>query len=344
MNPAAIGSEILQHTEVMFYDLNIPCPSSGLDADVLKKTLAFSNELGYNVIALERKISGKLPGNITCEIPDPLPFKPPPSLKILRRCTLILNDASQNHRIAALNSAYDILALRPINEKAYTQACQTLDCDIISLDLSQRYDFYFKHKTMAAAIQRGLRFEISYAPCMLTQDSASRRNLISNATQLIRASKGRGIIVSSEATKAVGCRGPWDVVNLAAVWGLSQERAVEAVGREARAVVAQAEMKRRSFKGLIDIVNGGEKPKPVVNLGQSTEPNSNANLKRKAVVLLDNGKSKEDQGPNISKREQKRQAKRARMEASKLDVVHNSSASLVPVDSNTNPQSDGKVE
>ena len=321
----------------MFYDLNIPYPNDNNDTDALKKTLAFSNELGYNVIALEYKISGKLPGTIACKISDPLPFKPPSSLKILRRCTLVLSDASQNHRIASLNSAYDVLALRPTNEKAYTQACQTLDCDIISIDLSQWLGFYFKHTTVAAAIQRGVRFEICYAPGVLAQDSASRRNLISNATQLIRASKGRGIIMSSEAHQAAGCRGPWDVVNLAAVWGLSQERGVEAVGREARAVVAQAEMKRRSFKGVIDIIYGGEKPKPVVDPGQSREISGDAKLKRKAGLLLDSGKSKEDQAPNMSKREQKRQAKKARMGASKPDIVRDSESLLVPVD-NTNSQ------
>lgn len=315
----------------MFYDLNIPYTSSGIDTDTLQKTLSFSAELGYNVIALEHKVTGKIPGTISCEIPNPLPLKSPQSLHVLRRGTLILNDASQNHRIAALNSAYDILALRPTNEKAYTQACQSLDCDIISLDLSQFLGFYFKHTTLAAAIQRGIRFEICYASGVLAQDSSSRRNLISNATQLIRASKGRGIIISSEATKALGCRGPWDVVNLAAVWGLSQERGIEAVGREARALVAQATIKRRSFKGVIDIVYGGEKPQPLETRGPSKEDDEKMKLKRKAIVL-DSGKGRNNQATNVSKREQKRQAKKAKNEASKLDKVTNPDGPLVVVE------------
>ena len=297
----------------MFYDLCIPYPISDLT-----KTLSFSAELGYNVVALEQKISGKLPGTIKCDIPNPLPFVAPQSLLLLRRCTLILNDASQNHRLTTLSSVYDILALRPTNEKAFTTACQSLDCDIISLDLSRRYEFYFKHTTVAAAVQRGVRFEICYAAGILAQDSAARRNLISNATQLIRASKGRGIIISSEATKALACRGPWDVVNLAVVWGLSQERGAEAVGKGSRAVVAQAEMKRRSFKGVIDIIYGGEKPESIPKTGPQNSEKGDATLKRKAVVL-DQGKPEQDQGTQISKSQRKKRAQKARTEALELD-------------------------
>ena len=293
---------------MVFYDLCIPWSKSDLDSGALQKTLTFSAELGYNVVALEQTLSGKVPGQIKCEIPNPLQCKTPQSLRVLRRCTLILNDASQNHRLSALGSAYDLLALRPTNEKAYQQACQSLECDIISLDLSQRFDFYFKHTTVAAAVQRGIRFEICYSAGVLAQDGLARRNLISNATQLIRASKGRGIIISSGATKAVGCRGPWDVVNLTVVWGLGQERGVEAVGREAKAVVAQAEMKRRSFKGVIDITYAGDRPEASEDPGQVDKGKPTKDHKRKAVVL-DGGNSGQNEG--LSKSQRRKRAKMA---------------------------------
>ena len=257
----------------------------------------------------------------TCPIPQILPFPTLQGLRILRRCTLVLADPSQNHRLASLAAAYDILALRPTNERALLQACQSLECDIISLDLSTRFPFYFKHKTCSLALQRGIRFEICYAAGVLASDGgASRRNLISNATQLIRATRGRGIVISSEARNALACRGPSDVVNLAVLWGLSQERGVEAIGRESRNVVVQAELKRRSFRGVIDVVYGGEKPG---NTAEKVEKNGKANLeknqKRKADTL-DNA-AKEDattQCKPMSKRERKRQAKRARLEVDEV--------------------------
>ena len=269
--------------------------------------------MGYNTIALNFAITGKIPGDISNQIPTPLPFTIPKSLHILRRCTLHLSDPSQNHRLRTLNSAYDLLAIRPNNEKSLQQACQDLECDLISLDLSTRFSFYFKHKTMANALQRGVKFEICYGPGILNGDGgASRRNLISNATQLIRATRGRGIVISSEAKRALACRGPADVVNLGVLWGLGQEKGMEAVGNEARRVVIQAEIKRKSFRGVIDVVYGGKK--------REREPEQLAKRKqekgkRKTDVLEEDEAAGGNAMPKpISKREQKRQAKKARLE------------------------------
>jgi ribonuclease P/MRP protein subunit RPP1 len=162
-------------------------------------------------------------------------------LTILRRCTLILSESATNNRLGALANNYDILALRPVDEKTFQHACGTADCDLISLDMTQRLGYHFKFKTVSEAVKRGVRFEIAYSQPLLA-DPAAKRNLISNATGLIRATRGgRGIIISSEATKAVGCRAPWDVVNLAAIWGLAQDRGYEAVSKEARSVERQDE-------------------------------------------------------------------------------------------------------
>ena len=143
----------------------------------------------------------------------------------------------------------------------------------------------------------------------------ARRNLIGNATEIIRATRGRGIVISSEAKRVLACRGPWDVVNLAAVWGLGQESGREAVGREARAVVVQAEMKRKSFKGVIDIVYGGEKPERAKEETRNVEKGpKGAKNKRKADILGMDGEVTAEVRP-ISKREKKRRAEKARAEA-----------------------------
>ena len=287
--------------------------------------------MGYNTIALNFSITGKVPADISNQIPNPVPVTIPKSIHLLRRCTLHLSDPSQNHRLQALSSAYDLLAIRPDNEKSLQQACQGLECDLISLDLSIRFPFYFKHTTLASALQRGVKFEICYGPGILNSDGgASRRNLISNATQLIRATRGRGIVISSEAKRALACRGPADVVNLAVLWGLGQERGMEAVGKEARSVVVQAEMKRRSFRGVIDVVYGGEKPERTPEKSTKgrqekgkqekgkQEKGKQEKGKRKAEILEEDEARTGNAMPKaISKREQKRQAKKAKLDASK---------------------------
>lgn len=196
----------------------------------------------------------------TCSIPSKLPFSVPSKLRILRRCTLLLTDPAQNHRLSQLAQNYDILALRPTDERTLQQACQSLDADLVSLDLSIRYPFHFKFGTLAAALQRGLKLEICYSQGILggKGDAQARRNVIQNAVSLIRACRSRGIVVSSEAKRAVGLRAPADVVNLCAVWGLSQEKGKEAVSASARAVVVSAGLKRTSYRGVVDVVNGGD--------------------------------------------------------------------------------------
>ncbi|KAK4692950.1 ribonuclease P/MRP protein subunit RPP1, partial [Lecanoromycetidae sp. Uapishka_2] len=308
----------------MYYDLNVPYIANQGE---LQRTLAFLAELGYNTVALDYSINDKLPASIVNEIPDPLPLNAPTSLKILRRCTLHFSDPSQNHRLKSLASAYDILALRPLNKKALEQCCYSLECDLISLDLSTRFPFYFNQTTLGKALQRGIRFEVCYSSGIFNSDGgASRRNLISNATQMVRATRGRGLVISSEARRALACRGPADVINMGVMWGLGQERGTEAVGREARSVVVQAGMKRSSFRGVIDVVYGGEKPERPTHEDKEGK-NQPSEGKRKAAAMEGEAEESMVLPKPISKREQKRQAKKARLEHATAPVKDSSSVS-----------------
>ncbi|QIW95415.1 hypothetical protein AMS68_000933 [Peltaster fructicola] len=263
----------------MFYDLNLPY-SNG-DRDLTRK-LHFASELGYNVVVLNHAITGKIPGELTCAIPDPLPVQDlPAKLEIRRRVTLTLTDSLQNARLNALAALYDVLALRPIDERTLQLACNAYDCDIISLDMSQRFGFHFRFKMFSEAIKAGKRIEICYAQGLMG-DTLAKRNLISNATQLIRATRGRGIIIASEAKSALGCRGPWDVINLAAVWGLGQERGYEAITKETRGVIVRAQLKRTGYRGAINVIYGGEKTERPRN---EVVDGKQAGQKRKADAL-----------------------------------------------------------
>jgi ribonuclease P/MRP protein subunit RPP1 len=240
---------------------------------------------------------------------------------LLTRLNLTLSDPSQNQRLGNLTQLYSIVALRPANEKSLLNACNNLECDLISLDLSVRLPYHFKLKTLAAAIARGIRFEICYSPGVTGSGLEARRNLIGNAMALIRATRGRGIIISSEAKRALAVRAPMDVVNLACVWGLSQERGKEAICEEARKVVALASLKRTSWRGVVDVVRGGEKEtteaqgqngKGTTTKKSTSNVESNGeNLKRKAS--LDSMTPAGEDKP-LSKREMKRRAKKARTE------------------------------
>ncbi|KAL9113354.1 MAG: hypothetical protein Q9227_002395 [Pyrenula ochraceoflavens] len=255
----------------MFYDLNVPV--TGLDGD-----------LGYNIIALTQNAS-KLPPNIT---PDFIPHPPerssvPKSLKLLTRLTLTISDPSQNHRLSVFSPQFNLLALRPVNDRSFNLCCHSLECDLISLDLSQRLPFVLKFKTVASALQRGIRFEICYSPGLMGGGSENRRNLISGATALVRATRNRGIIISSEAKNALGVRAPWDIINLATVWGLQHGKGRDAIDEEARKVLALARMKRESFRGVVDFLQDQKH----VEDDKSREVEGRNGLKRKASNAVD---------------------------------------------------------
>ncbi|KAL2755030.1 hypothetical protein ACRALDRAFT_1094407 [Sodiomyces alcalophilus JCM 7366] len=291
----------------MLYDLNIQW-SPSQDPAILEHTLAFSAALGYNVVALNHSLSGPVPPQVVNPLPKfqddnddhqhqqpPHPHssttaKPPqgpvtsstptPRRKlprVLHRATVTLTDPSQNYRLAAVAAAYDILAVRPTTEKAFSTACLSLpEASLISLDLTTRFPFFFRPKPCMAAVARGVRFEICYSQVLLGPPPAgsasagpdaarARANFISNLTGLVRATKGRGFVISSEAASAMGLRGPADVVNLMAVWGLAPNRGNEALGANPRAVVVNEGLKRSSYKGVVNIVEVGGREGDVVH-------------------------------------------------------------------------------
>ncbi|ORX80935.1 PHP domain-like protein, partial [Anaeromyces robustus] len=132
-------------------------------------------------------------------------------------------------------SSYDIIAVQPQNEKIFQVACSVLDIDIISLDFSTRLPFYLKLPMVNLAIERGIHFEISYGASL--RDISARKHLISNAANLVRVTRGKNIIISSEAQKALEIRGPYDVINLSSIFGLNQALAKNCLTRNCRNVI-----------------------------------------------------------------------------------------------------------
>lgn len=242
-----------------------------------------------------------------------------------------MTDSASNFRIPQLQQLYDLVAARPTDERTLQQACQSLDVDIISLDMTKKFEKHFKFPMLGTAIARGIKIELCYSQGILSSDPMAKRNLISNATQLIRVTRGRGLIFSSEAKSVLGIRAPSDVINLASVWGLGTERGKDGLTREPRSVVEYARLKRQSFKGIVDIVHGGEKPIAAVATdgkdkgAQKTKASTNQNGKRPGDNTNDMPVGQADKEQPISKRQQKRNKK------AKLDGTGDVPQDSVPV-------------
>ncbi|KAK7748350.1 RNA-binding RNA processing protein rpp1 [Diatrype stigma] len=257
----------------MLYDLNIAWSPSTSAAE-LERTLKFSKTLGYDVVALNHTITPPIPSQVV----NPLPKFPAPSNNdnkllptVLHRATLILSDPSAAHRLPQIAAAYDIVAVRPTSEREFASACLSTSAEaasLISLDLAQRFPFHFRPKPCMAAVHRGVRFEVCYAPCLSPgsgpgpgsgADARARAAFIGNVVELVRATRGRGLVLSSGARAALGLRAPADVVNLFAVWGLGSERGLEGLGVLPRGVVVNEGLRRSGFRGVVDIVGVAER-------------------------------------------------------------------------------------
>ena len=143
------------------------------------------------------------------------------------------------------------------------------------------------------------------------EDSAARKNFISNCLGILRATKGRGLVVSSGAKTALGVRAPADVINLLAVWGLGTEKGAESLGVNPRGVVVNEGLKRSSFRGVVDVIQGGERKDAETDMANDSRIGKKGKGKRKPEEM--NG----EDTPQISKR----QAKKLRLEAVKAATV-----------------------
>ncbi|CAK7240655.1 MAG: RNA-binding RNA processing protein rpp1 [Sporothrix thermara] len=298
----------------MLHDLSLVWTPSTTPTE-LANTLALSAELGYDVVALDQVYQGTIPSTITSPLGDAVTaasstLKPPArrTPRILHRATVVVSDLTVNHRLSAFSSAYDLVAVRPTTEKAFQAACLSMaEPALISLDLTTYFPFYFKHRACMAAVRRGVHFEVCYGQALRAGDSTStgadaksgsaaraRALFIANLAGLVRATRGRGIVVSSGARAALDLRGPADVVNLLAVWGLAPDRGSEGMAALPRSIVANESLRRRGFRGVVDIVQtaggaDGGKSKAGEGKQQKQQQKNNAQRKRKADDGLGSG-------------------------------------------------------
>ncbi|KAL9940306.1 hypothetical protein V8E36_001011 [Tilletia maclaganii] len=234
---------------------------------------------------------------------DPGTTKPHESLRItqLHRLTIPLDDSSsssapgQGHGLVASAGpalqSYDILAVAPTTESAFSLACLSLaelkpfGIDIISLDLGgsqqPRLPFWVKRSLVKAALQLGVVFEIAYSGALPVPGNTSsssdtsdvvRRNLISSTRSLLLLTKGTNILLSSGARDAMQLRAPMDVINLfGAVLGLGEGAARQAICAAPEAVIRRAGARKEIWRGIVGEVRIRSGPGPTAPTSASSK-------------------------------------------------------------------------
>ena len=182
----------------------------------------------------------------------PNPFPDYPHIRFLSRITIQIDDpAALTSNITTPAKNFDLIAALPTTEKAlqWLGSNTTSDFDILSLETNQRLPFPPRHNLFTNLIARGIAIEICYAAGVA--DSAARRNIISNATGIVRGTRGRGLLISSGAGRAADLRGPFDVINFAWFWGVKQEVGMGDGGK----VLLHSRARRETYRGAVQIVS-----------------------------------------------------------------------------------------
>jgi ribonuclease P/MRP protein subunit RPP1 len=167
--------------------------------------------------------------------------------------------------------------VQPQTEKLFQQCCGSLEVDVIALDMTQRIPFYLKPAQLRQAVERGIHFEILYSPMIL--DSTARQHIISTAKDLVELTKGKNVIISSGAEKPINLRGPYDVINLALLFGFKETFARKAILDNCRSALLHAQTRNTTAKGVVSVKSVDElKAEDLWQLKQHTDDMSEATV------------------------------------------------------------------
>ncbi len=135
---------------------------------------------------------------------------------------------------ASLFMPYDLIALIPTTTTTFSLACLThtvpspITAHIVSLPLRlPRIPFNLKHTLVRTALKNGAVFEISYTGALggggdtsitliggAEGGSGAKRNWWAAAREVVRVTKGKGIVVTGGAANQSDLRAPRDISNL----------------------------------------------------------------------------------------------------------------------------------
>ncbi|KAM4525866.1 ribonuclease P protein subunit p30 isoform 1-T1 [Fundulus diaphanus] len=245
----------------LFMDLNVLFCA---DTKRMKSLIETAAHLGFSTVAINYVFEPKAKKQ---EVPSPMPIseligKLPMvqghscPIRVLNRLTVVMSEASHFRPNASEYRPFDLLAVQPTTEKLFHAACMLCDVDIICILVTERLPFFFKRAPINGSIDRGVVFEVSYASAL--RDITMRRYTIANAVCLMESCKGKNVILSSAAEKALELRGPYDIVNLGVLFGLSDTDSKEAVTSTCRAVLLHAEA-RKTASGIVYTMKSQQK-------------------------------------------------------------------------------------
>nr|CAI5864662.1 unnamed protein product [Callosobruchus analis] len=288
-----------------FYDLCIQ--DTYFNEDNLQKHLSALYNYGYRTIAInqliddgdtepkKKKKKGEarepqdvvpIPFDLTKleQLVNKLEFD---SFVILNRLTIQFANLETLHRITKSPNfkKFHIVAAAPTTPQALAHTCSTLEADIFTFDPENKFTLRLNRKMYYQLVDRGYHFELQYAPAIL--HSTKRKNLIHAAHLFHMFGKSRNIIISSGADRLDLLRGPYDIINLGLIFGLSELQCKTAITHCTRKTVINS-VGRRHGKAVMFVENVEKSPE-VIEKDSDVEMIDDSD---EDVMIVDQPKSK----------------------------------------------------
>ncbi|GAA5913689.1 hypothetical protein JCM8208_005903 [Rhodotorula glutinis] len=163
-----------------------------------------------------------------------------------------------------------LLAVTPTSLPSFTHVALSLSPPsafsptLVTLDpsLSPRLAFPLKRGLVSSLSRAGVAFELVTRGITRLDDAAGqgdqvgdagkrRRNWIAGAREVVRATEGRGVVVSSGAHRAGEMRAPEDLVNLCALIGLPPSQAKDALTVNPQRAILRGLSLRQTYRGVL---------------------------------------------------------------------------------------------
>ncbi|KAF9004657.1 RNase P subunit p30-domain-containing protein [Cyathus striatus] len=282
----------------------------------------------YSVIAFSQTEHKKVDPKIHINVLDSLvpKLRQHPGIVLLKRLNIILDGDSEkgfgliNANVPLFNN-YDLIALVPTNQVTFSFACLThtlpsaLTAHIIPLPLTlPRLNLYLKHTLVRTALKNGGVFEINYVGALggeqdavLSDANAAesglsvKRNWWAAAREVVRVTKGKGLLVSEGVVSDGDLRAPRDVENLISMFGIAQDIAHSAVTKRPNCSLFEPIETRKTYRAIISeckLLPASATLSAAEAQDSSTSPSANGKKRsveeRKAVQ--GGGKKKETDG------------------------------------------------
>lgn len=175
--------------------------------------------------------------------------------RLYSRLNVIVHDNQSLHYLkrAELQQNFDLISLQPATREIflYLLNSTTVQYELIVINSNDPELLPFPSKLMRAAAERGVTFELIYSNSL--RDSFERRNLLafgrSLATTIFK--HGQSIIFSSNAKTPLQIRSPYDMMEIAQLFGYTEEISRKMVTENPMNVLSRSFSRKQTVQGTV---------------------------------------------------------------------------------------------